>query len=308
MEIYKITPRGLENCRFDDMSREKGNRYWLLLTPEEMVNANGFFNFNSRTIDECLSNNQVPRLEVYESFSFGVINIINKEKDFILASELNFYLTSNYLIFVTKDSSSDMIKAVKDEIDGNSIDLERILYIFLDRLTASDNEILKDIEEDISDIEELVIKGENRDYIMDIVSLKKQLLFLKRYYEPLLDIAEGLEENENGLINEKSIRYFTILKDRMERLNRNVLNLRDYITQVREAYQAQVDINLNKIMKLFTVITAIFLPLSLIAGWYGMNFKYMPELGWVMGYPFAFLLSGIVVAICLIYFKKHDFI
>ncbi|HCJ56632.1 MAG TPA: magnesium transporter, partial [Clostridiaceae bacterium] len=272
------------------------------------VNANGFFNFNSRTIDECLSNNQVPRLEVYESFSFGVINIINKEKDFILASELNFYLTSNYLIFVTKDSSSDMIKAVKDEIDGNSIDLERILYIFLDRLTASDNEILKDIEEDISDIEELVIKGENRDYIMDIVSLKKQLLFLKRYYEPLLDIAEGLEENENGLINEKSIRYFTILKDRMERLNRNVLNLRDYITQVREAYQAQVDINLNKIMKLFTVITAIFLPLSLIAGWYGMNFKYMPELGWVMGYPFAFLLSGIVVAICLIYFKKHDFI
>lgn len=308
MEIYKITPRGLANCRFDDMSGEKGNRYWLLLTPEELVNANGFFNFNSRTIDECLSNNQVPRLEVYESFSFGVINIINKEKDFILASELNFYLTSNYLIFVTKDSSSDMIKAVKDEIDGNSIDLERILYIFLDRLTASDNEILKDIEEDISDIEELVIKGENRDYIMDIVSLKKQLLFLKRYYEPLLDIAEGLEENENGLINEKSIRYFTILKDRMERLNRNVLNLRDYITQVREAYQAQVDINLNKIMKLFTVITAIFLPLSLIAGWYGMNFKYMPELGWVMGYPFAFLLSGIVVAICLIYFKKHDFI
>ena len=65
-----------------------------------------------------------------------------------------------------------------------------------------------------------------------------------------------------------------------------VLNLRDYVTQVREAYQAQIDINLNKVMKIFTVITSIFLPLTLIVGWYGMNLK-MPEYSWVYGYPFV---------------------
>lgn len=307
MDIYEISSKGIESCEFQQLTGDKDGRYWLLMTPEELVEANDLFNFNPRTINECLSHNQIPRLEVYENFSFGVINVINKEEDFYVASELDFYLTSKYLVFVTRDNA-DIIKSMKGEMDGNSMDLERILYIFLDRLTASDNQILKDIEDDISDIEELVIKGENRDYIMDIVNLRKQLLFLKRYYEPLLDIAEGLEENENGLINERFIRYFTILKNRIERLNGNVINLRDYITQVREAYQAQVDINLNKIMKVFTVITAIFLPLSLIAGWYGMNFVYMPELKWVWGYPFAFFLSGIVIAVCLIYFKKHHFI
>jgi magnesium transporter len=143
---------------------------------------------------------------------------------------------------------------------------------------------------------------------MEIIDLRKHLLFLKRYYEPLLDIAEGLEENENRLIEEGALKYFSILKNRIERLNNNVFHLRDYVTQVREAYQAQVDISLNHIMKAFTVITAIFLPLSLIAGWYGMNFKYMPELSWIHGYPFVFGLSIAVVVISLILFKKYKYI
>ena len=89
----------------------------------------------------------------------------------------------------------------------------------------------------------------------------------------------------------------------MERLFQEVLNLRDYVTQVREAYQAQVDINLNHIMKLFTVITAIFLPLSLVAGWYGMNLQ-MPEYGWQFGYPAIIVISAVVVVGVILYFKK----
>jgi magnesium transporter len=110
------------------------------------------------------------------------------------------------------------------------------------------------------------------------------------------------------LIDEGAIRYFKILINRIERLNHNVIHLRDYVTQVREAYQAQVDIKLNKTMKFYTVITTIFLPLTLIAGWYGMNFRHMPELNWFYGYPFVMGLSSVVVAICLIYFKRHDYL
>jgi magnesium transporter len=171
-----------------------------------------------------------------------------------------------------------------------------------------DNIILKEIESRIALLEEQVMEEALRNFTKEIIELRKQLLFLKRYYEPLLDIAEGLEENENGLIEDRALKYFSILKNRIERLNNNVLHLRDYVTQVREAYQAQVDISLNHTMKLFTVITAIFLPLTLIAGWYGMNFTYMPELKWIYGYPFVFALSAVVVAISLSYFKKHKFI
>lgn len=128
-------------------------------------------------------------------------------------------------------------------------------------------------------------------------------MVLKRYYEQLSDIAEDICENENELIREKTMKFFRIFQSRVERLYQEVLNLRDYITQVREAYQAQVDINLNNIMKLFTVITAIFLPLTLIVGWYGMNLQ-MPEYGWRFGYPVIIGISAAVVAGVIIYFKR----
>jgi magnesium transporter len=126
---------------------------------------------------------------------------------------------------------------------------------------------------------------------------------LKRYYEQLVEITEAIEQNENGLIDKKVQRYFRIIANRADRLYHSVLNLRDYVTQVREAYQAQIDINLNTVMKVFTVITSVFLPLTLIVRWDGMNFS-MPEYGWELGYPFVILLSLLTVTGTLVYFKK----
>ena len=129
------------------------------------------------------------------------------------------------------------------------------------------------------------------------------MLILKRYYEQLLEIAEELEQNENELIDPKTLRYFRMFTHRAERLYNGVLNLRDYVTQVREAYQNEMDINLNRIMEVFTVIAAIFLPLTLIVGWYGMNLK-MPEYGWNHGYLFVICLSIITLIGSLFYIKR----
>jgi magnesium transporter len=114
---------------------------------------------------------------------------------------------------------------------------------------------------------------------------RKKLFNLKRYYEQLAEVTSSIERSENEIIDKKALRYFHMLTARCERLFHGVLNLRDYVTQVREAYQAQMDIGLNKVMKLFTVITAVFLPLTLITGWYGMNIP-MPEFRWAYAYPF----------------------
>jgi magnesium transporter len=89
----------------------------------------------------------------------------------------------------------------------------------------------------------------------------------------------------------------------VDRLYHSVLNLRDYVTQVREAYQAEVDIGLNNIMKLFTVLTAVFLLLTLLVGWYGMNLQ-MPEFKWAFGYPLVIIIAVAIVVFCLVIFKK----
>ncbi|HYE09212.1 MAG TPA: CorA family divalent cation transporter [Patescibacteria group bacterium] len=314
MEIYKISNNTLQDISFKEFKKSQEQRFWIICEPEEVCQHNDFFKFHQSTIEECKNRKQHPRLEIYDDVSFGVINIIDHTGNWFEAKEINFYITQNYIVFVSKGKNR-LIEQIKSEIAQNAqsstnynINESKILYMLLDRLTSMDNVILKKIETNIEHLEEQVLSGVEKDFSVQIIQLRKQLLYLKRYYEPLIDIAEGLEENENGLIDESAIRFFTILINRIQRLNNNVANLRDYVTQVREAYQAQVDIKLNKTMKLFTVVTTIFLPLTLIAGWYGMNFTYMPELKWVLGYPSVIALSLAVVAVCLVYFKRHNYL
>lgn len=314
MQIYKVSNNTLQEVGIKDLKKDQEQRFWIIGNPEEISQHNDFFKFHNSTIDECKNSKQHPRLEVYDDVSFGVINIIDHAGNWFEAKEINFYITKNYLVFVTKGKNK-LVEQIKIEIAQNaqtssnySINESKILYMLLDRLTSMDNVILKKIESSIIALEEQVISGVEKDFTVEIIKLRKQLLYLKRYYEPLIDIAEDLEENENGLIDEVAIRFFTMLISRIKRLNYNVSNLRDYVTQVREAYQAQVDIKLNKTMKLFTVITTIFLPLTLIVGWYGMNFTQMPELKSVYGYPSVIVLSLAVVAVCLVYFKRHDYL
>jgi magnesium transporter len=314
MEIYNISNNNLLPATLNEMKKNPQNHYWMIAEPEEIQKHNDFFKFHPTTIIECQNPKQHPRLEVYDNISFGVLNLISHNGSWFEAHEVNFFIAQNLLVLISRKKNK-LIEQIKSELMENerhtesyTINESKILFMLMDRLTSMDNVLLKKIEASIATLEEKVIGGEDKDFTAEIIHLRKKLLFLKRHYEPLIDIAEGLEENENGLIDNNAIRYFTILSNRMQRLNNNVLNLRDYITQVREAYQAQVDIKLNKTMKLFTVITTIFLPLTLIAGWYGMNFKYMPELSWVYGYPFVMAISLLVVVVCLVYFKRHNYL
>ncbi|HWT27849.1 MAG TPA: CorA family divalent cation transporter, partial [Mobilitalea sp.] len=109
------------------------------------------------------------------------------------------------------------------------------------------------------------------------------------------------------LFNEENLQYFRIFTDRVARLSSTTRMLQEYSVQVREAYHAQLDLDLNNIMKMFTVVTTIFLPLTLIVGWYGMNFTTMPELTWKYGYLFVIGLCVITAFICIYFFKKKKF-
>lgn len=212
------------------------------------------------------------------------------------------YFCRNFLLFLC-DSREFAERVQKEAQEAEAYSLEQLLFHFFDRLTKDDARKLQKMETEISHLEELLITDHEGNYIAKIIRLRKQLMVLKRYYEQLSDMAEDICENENELIQERTMKFFRIFQSRVERLFQEVLNLRDYVTQVREAYQAQVDINLNHIMKLFTVITAIFLPLSLVAGWYGMNLQ-MPEYGWQFGYPAIIVISAVVVVGVILYFKK----
>ncbi len=247
----------------------------------------------------------VPSHESCEGYDFLTLQIPDDTDQRKPPKRVCIYLSGHLLLFVCHKDT--VVREVMDELRGigmKSISLGRILHLYLDKLTGDDAIVLERIEQEVTDMEEKLMSSTQSGMPNEIIALRRKLLSLKRYYEQLLEITEEIEQNENGFIDKKAMRYLSMITRRVDRLYHSVLNLRDYVTQVRESYQAQIDIDLNKIMKLFTVITSVFLPLTLIVGWYGMNLR-MPEFNWTYGYAFVIGLCVVVAGSTLIYFKKH---
>ena len=131
---------------------------------------------------------------------------------------------------------------------------------------------------------------------------------MRIHYEQMLDLGQEFEENENGFFKEKNLRYFRLFTERVMRLMDQVKQLKDYTLQLRELFSTQLDIRMNRIMTVLTVVTVIFMPLTLIAGWYGMNFVYMPELHWKYSYPVVILVSVMIAAGLILWFRKKKWL
>ena len=253
-----------------------------------------------RALIEYIKEGQIETFEGFRHFdilAFDWYDIYDVEAE---PEKILIYLDADDVFFLCENELSYR-KAVSvfHTADTN----ERAMYDFLQGLIRGDTKHLEQLEDTIVGLADAVITREE-ECVHESVNLRRELLRLKKYYEQLQSIADELCENDNGLLSEESLRWFSIWESRVERLLRAVLNLRDYLTQVREAYQAQIDIRQNELMKFFTVVTSIFLPLSLIVGWYGMNFSNMPELRWKFGYPVIIGLCALIVAGEIVLFKK----
>ena len=243
---------------------------------------------------------QVNKFESYEGICLISFDWYDIQHMYAKPSQILIYFTKQHIFFLCEDERC--LQHVQQLVSETATN-EKTLYGFFVELLKGDIDNLEQLEERITEAEDDLLTTSRSASAGEIIAFRRELLRLKKYYEQLNQIFEGLMENENNLIEPDELRYFRILDSRIDRLFAHVLNLRDYVTQVREAYQAQIDIEQNNLMKIFTVVTAIFLPLTLIVGWYGMNLK-MPEFSWEYGYPFVILLSVAVVILCILYFKR----
>ncbi len=181
------------------------------------------------------------------------------------------------------------------------------LYEFMELLLAKDLHHLQELEDQLTGVEDSILAGRLEGLTPGMTALRKETARWIRYYTQLEDMVCTLEENENGSFAESELREFHLVEKRIGRLQSEAQTLREYGLQVRELFQAEIDIRQNRIMKILTIVTTIFLPLSLVAGWYGMNFTGMPELTWKYGYPVVIGASVLIVLLCLWIMKKKKF-
>ncbi len=305
--VYILENDILKSDALENIIINNNKSFIVSIRFDELKSVSDILNINEKLLYECI-NGRTSKFESYEGLDYISLKIPQVNNVLKTSKKVSMFLQKNVLVFVSDENDileEVICKCRSGEIKG--LNLSKLLYAFFDKLTFEDTYHIEELEYEIAALEEGLITSKSDNYLKKIVMLRKKLLKLKRYYERLLNIAESIEENDNGLIDKKIIRYFRMFTNRINRLYQNVNNLRDYVTQVREAYQAQVDINQNQLMRLFTVVTTIFLPLTLIVGWYGMNFN-MPEYSWSYGYPFVISISVSVVVLCGVWFKKNKWL
>ena len=214
-----------------------------------------------------------------------------------------FFVNQDHVVLVDdEDFSMRLIRRIKRKKTHQGETKERFIYNFIAEFMSRDQEILMQYEKILMHMEEDVMQGKIENFQRELMPIRRKLLTLRGYYDEMMDMGTELEENENGFFAKKQLKYFGILSNRADRLMGRTAHLLEYAQQVRDLYQAQVDAKQNSNMQFLTVLSTIFFPLTLITGWYGMNFENMPELK--NGYPGVIALSLIVIVVCILIFKK----
>jgi magnesium transporter len=174
------------------------------------------------------------------------------------------------------------------------------LFEFFVAITVNDHRNLDELEDRVEDLEDVLLEdpNPNKENFRAIQQLRREVLHKKRYYGRMELLTDELMQIDM---------YFNFIDKKFDKLFGHILQTQEYLDQVRQSYEAQIDIQQNNLMKVFTVVTSFFLPLSLIAGWYGMNLI-MPEFKWINGYPFVIGLCVTIVLFMLWLFRRKKWL
>lgn len=273
------------------------------------------FGFSKANFDSCKRDNSGfgSTVEIYDNYSFAVLNITDAQNVYGNRDCIAIFIKKNLFIVVDiedQDCSTrdNFLNALK-RYSCINITLEKLIFAFFDNLIKKDGSAINERAFEITKLEEYVLKDKATDkFNFLLLNMKQELLILRSFYEQLIDVGEALDDNENEIFEESDLRYLLNFTDRVKRQRENLDMLRSSVDHLQDAYSAYLDVKSNQIMTFFTVVTTIFFPLTLIVGWYGMNFTNMPELTWKYGYLFVIILSVSVVAVLTFIMKKRKWL
>ena len=257
-----------------------------------------------QSVIDYINDGQIETFESFDTYDFIAFDWYDLKNLSAPPAQIIIYLDADDIFYICENETS---YKVAKRLFSHGETNEQALYIFFCNLFKGSAAYLEGLENEISALDDEVSSRINDGQKGKITDFRYNILKLRRYYDQLESIFECICDNDNSLVSEHSLRYFEILKSRSIKLVSQLTSLREYIMQVRESYQAQIGIEQNDLMKVFTMVTSIFLPLTLIVGWYGMNVQ-MPEFKWKYGYPFVAALSAVVCIVWLIVFKKKKWL
>lgn len=243
----------------------------------------------------------------YDSITgtFSIPDRSDFEKEYI---KFAFALDEKGIVFIDDYGYVEVIITKISSKKQRRPSLERFLYDFLNYIIKDDLKLLKSYELELDNMEIAILNEDSALTSERVYEIRSDIRDLRNHYEELIDIAQVFEANENKFFLQDNLRYFNIYLNRLDRLYETASSIRDYTMQIRDLYKMHLDIKQNNIITILTIVTTIFMPLTLIVGWYGMNFKYMPELEYAWAYPTVFLVSLMILVVGILYFKRKKWL
>lgn len=290
---------------------EDDDFYLMYLGKSSFIDFARTYKLDNAIIDLLLSDtSKKTYMAVEDSYSFAIVEMVDIMENLDKTDLVGFYLENNRLIIVDmydRDQSTTkaFMKILNKKTPARSPG--RLLKFFIAALIDNHTKIFEQIKNSTADVEDRIIKNKKLSNCIEIISENRhRALNLYTSYERLLDTLELLMENENEIFDEDDIKHLKSVAFRVERYSANISYLSDYINNVKDSYTSRMDLTMNNTMKILTVITAIFTPITIITGWYGMNFNNMPELEWNFGYIYVIGLSLLSLLLGYLLFKRLD--
>ena len=307
--------QAVEECR---AFRDKPGVTWINVTGlhevERLAQLGNTLSLHPLVLEDILNTDQRPKTEDYGDYIYIVLKALGNgdAEQEITAEQISLVLARN-LVISFLESDSGMFNAVKERILKNpdrfgKLGADYLAYALMDTVVDNYFAIFEKLGDRIEALQQILVARPAQETLRALTALKREMLYLRKSVWPLREVVSGLQRGDSPLIQKSTGLYVRDLYDHIIHVIDTIETYRDMLSGMLDIYLSSLNMRLNEVMKVLTIIATIFMPLSFIVGVYGMNFRYMPELGWRWGYPLVLLLMAVIAGAMLVFFRRKKWI
>jgi len=283
------------------------------VTPLEKIG--GAFGLHDLTLEDIPNTEQRSKLEDYPDYLFLVVRMLryNRSERSIISEQLSMVLGGTFLLSFQEGVPGDVFDPIRERLKSDSSKIrtlgpDYLCYSMLDALVDNYFIILESVGEEIEELEERLLGDATQENLQSIHRIRRELIFLRKSAWPLREVILSLQRHESKLVSADTALYLRDVYDHVIQVIDTIEMYRDTLSGLADLYMSTISNRMNEVMKVLTIIATVFIPLTFIAGVYGMNFDVMPELRWPWGYLFAWGIMLAVAGGMLVYFRRKKWI
>lgn len=280
----------------------------------ELIEAIGKkFNIHPLTLEDIVNTNQRAKFEDYDNYVVSIMKMITQEKEELHSEQLSVVLMEGMVISFQEAEEGDAFDFIRNRLRQGKgrirkMSADYLAYALLDAVVDCYFGILEKMGDKIEDLEDSLMKDPTRETLHTLHNMKREMIYIRKAAWPMRELINNMQRSETQLIKPSTDIYLRDVHDHAIRVIDTIETYRDLLSSMMDIYLSSVSNKMNEVMKVLTIITTIFVPVTFIAGVYGMNFDFMPELHSKWGYPLTWLVMLLIIVLLLYYFRRKKWL